>query len=101
LFTVENLKQFGALKAMGTGNWRIVGMVLLQALQVGFIGYCLGVGGAALFGYFTQHASKLAFYMPWPVLVITGAAVLIITLLASLLCVRKVITVEPAIVFKG
>ena len=101
LFTVENLKQFGALKAMGTSNWRIVGMVLLQALQVGFIGYCLGVGGAALFGYFTQHASKLAFYMPWPVLVITGAAVLIITLLASLLCVRKVITVEPAIVFKG
>jgi putative ABC transport system permease protein len=101
LFTVENLKQFGALKAMGTSNWRIVGMVLLQALQVGLIGYCLGVGGAALFGYFTQHASKLAFYMPWPVLVITGAAVLIITLLASLLCVRKVITVEPAIVFKG
>jgi putative ABC transport system permease protein len=101
LFTVENLKQFGALKAMGTSNWRIVGMVLLQALQVGFIGYCLGVGGAALFGYFTQHASKLAFYMPWPVLVITGAAVSIITLLASLLCVRKVITVEPAIVFKG
>jgi putative ABC transport system permease protein len=101
LFTVENLKQFGALKAMGTNNWRIVGMVLLQALQVGFIGYCLGVGGAALFGQLTQHHSKLAFYMPWPVLVITGAAVLIITLLASLLCVRKVITVEPAIVFKG
>ncbi len=101
LFTVENLKQFGALKAMGTSNWRIVGMVMLQAAQVGFIGYCLGIGGAALFGQLTQHHSKLAFYMPWPVLVITGAAVLIITLLASLLCVRKVITVEPAIVFKG
>lgn len=101
LFTVENLKQFGALKAMGTSNWRIVGMVLLQALQVGFIGYCLGVGGAALFGYLVRHNAKLAFYMPWPVLVITGVAVLLITLLASLLCVRKVITVEPAIVFKG
>ncbi len=101
LFTIENLKQFGALKAMGTSNWRIVGMVLLQALQVGFIGYCLGVGGAALFGQLTQPLSKLAFYMPWPVLLVTGAAVLVITLLASLLCVRKVITVEPAIVFKG
>jgi putative ABC transport system permease protein len=101
LFTVENLKQFGALKAMGASNWRIVGMVLLQALQVGFIGYCLGVGGAALFGFLVQGNAKLAFYMPWPVLVITGVAVLMITLLASLLCVRKVITVEPAIVFKG
>jgi putative ABC transport system permease protein len=101
LFTIENLKQFGALKAMGTSNWRIVGMVLLQAMQVGFIGYCLGVGGAAAFGYLVRFNAKLAFYMPWPVLVITGVAVLLITLLASLLCVRKVITVEPAIVFKG
>jgi putative ABC transport system permease protein len=101
LFTIENLKQFGALKAMGTSNWRIVGMVLLQAIQVGFIGYCLGVGGAAAFGYLVRYNAKLAFYMPWPVLVITGVAVLLITLLASLLCVRKVITVEPAIVFKG
>src|SRR5262249_53541833 len=101
LFTVENLKQFGALKAMGASNWRIVRMVLLQALQVGFIGYCLGVGGAALFGFVTRFNAKLAFYMPWPVLVGTGVAVLAITLLASLLSIRKVITVEPAIVFKG
>jgi putative ABC transport system permease protein len=101
LFTVENLKQFGALKAMGTSNWRIVGMVLLQGLQVGFIGYCLGVGGAAGFGYLTRFNAKLAFYMPWPVLVITGAAVLVIVTLASLLCVRKVLNVEPAIVFKA
>ncbi len=101
LFTVENLQQFGALKAMGTSNWRIVGMVLLQALQVGFIGYCLGVGGAAVFGHLTRFNAKLAFYMPWPVLVITGVAVLMIVALASLLCVRKVIKVEPAIVFKG
>jgi hypothetical protein len=33
--------------------------------------------------------------------VITGVAVKFITLLASLLCVRKVNTVEPEIVFKG
>ena len=35
LFTIENLKQFGALKAMGVSNLRIVGMILLQALVVG------------------------------------------------------------------
>src|SRR5262249_19809207 len=28
LFTVENLKQFGALKAMGVSNWRLIGMSL-------------------------------------------------------------------------
>ena len=30
-FTLENIKQFGALKAMGMTNLRIVGMILLQA----------------------------------------------------------------------
>src|SRR5207237_1934325 len=48
LFTVENLKEFGALKAMGVSNIRLVGMSLLQALVVGGIGYGLGVGGAVL-----------------------------------------------------
>jgi putative ABC transport system permease protein len=101
LFTVENIRQFGALKAMGTSNLRIVGMVMLQALQVGVIGYGLGVGGAALFGWFTKYNSKLAFLMPWQILVITALAVLLIIVLSSLLSVRKVLVVEPAIVFKG
>ncbi len=101
LFTVENIRQFGALKAMGTSNLRIVGMVMLQALQVGVIGYGLGIGGAALFGWFTKYNSKLAFLMPWQILVITAVAVLLIILLSSLLSVRKVLVVEPAIVFKG
>jgi putative ABC transport system permease protein len=101
LFTIENLKQFGALKAMGASNWRITGMVLLQAVQVGLIGYCLGLGGAAGFGYLTQYNAKLAYYMPWQVLLLSGVAVLLIVVLASLLCVVKVLRVEPAIVFKG
>ncbi len=46
-FTLENLNQFGSLKAMGVSNLRIVGMVLTQASVVGLIGYCLGVGLAA------------------------------------------------------
>ena len=50
-FTLENLKQFGAFKAMGTTNGRIVGMILLQATVVGLLGYGIGVGLAALFGW--------------------------------------------------
>src|SRR5579875_696554 len=48
-FTIENIKQFGALKAMGVTNTRIIGMILLQAMVVGLLGYGLGVGLAALF----------------------------------------------------
>jgi putative ABC transport system permease protein len=51
IFTIENLKQFGALKAIGATNLRIIGMILLQALVVGVIGYALGMGLTA--GFFT------------------------------------------------
>ena len=101
LFIVENLRQFGALKAMGTGNGTILLMVLAQALHVGFVGLGVGVGLAALFGWGTRSLSKLAFYMPWQVLVITGVAVFLIVLLASLLSIRRVFIVDPAIVFRG
>ena len=37
-FTIENIKQFGALKAMGMTNVQIVGMILLQATVVGLLG---------------------------------------------------------------
>src|SRR5258708_4728856 len=49
IFTIENLKQFGALKAIGVTNWRITGMILLQALLVGVIGYSICIGMAAGF----------------------------------------------------
>ncbi|MFM8893744.1 MAG: ABC transporter permease [Planctomycetia bacterium] len=102
LFTVENIRQFGALKAMGTSNWTILLMVLSQAVQVGVVGYGVGVGLAALFGYSaTSGLTRLSFFMPWQVLVMTAAAVFVIVLLASLLSIRKVLVVDPAIVFRG
>jgi putative ABC transport system permease protein len=101
LFTVENIRQFGALKAMGTSNWTILWMVLAQAVQVGVVGYGLGVGLAALFGLAVRGGTRLSFFMPWQVLAITAAAVFLIVLLASLLSIRKVLVVDPAIVFRS
>jgi putative ABC transport system permease protein len=101
LFTVENIRQFGALKAMGTSNWTILWMVLAQAVQVGVVGYGLGVGLAALFGQAVRGGTRLSFFMPWQVLAITAAAVFLIVLLASLLSIRKVLVVDPAIVFRS
>jgi putative ABC transport system permease protein len=103
LFTIENLKQFGALKAMGVSNPRIIGMSLLQALVVGALGYGLGVGGAAAFGVITAAVAQSippAFYMTWHILAGTGVAVLVIVLLASLVSIRRVLFLEPAVVFK-
>ena len=99
-FTLDNIKQFGALKAMGATNLRIVGMILLQATVVGLLGYGLGVGLAALFGE-SSKGGELAFYTPWQLLPITGGAIVAICVLSSLLSVRRVMVLEPAIVFRG
>ncbi|MCC6320481.1 MAG: FtsX-like permease family protein [Phycisphaerales bacterium] len=98
-FTLDNLRQFGALKAMGTGNLRLLRMILLQALLVGFIGYGLGVGSASLFAF--VPLGELAFMLLPQTLAITGAAIVLICLAASLLSIQKVMRLEPAIVFKG
>jgi putative ABC transport system permease protein len=59
LFTLENLKQFGALKAMGVDNRRIIGMVLVQALTVGTLGFAVGLGLAAIFFKYTCRVTLL------------------------------------------
>jgi putative ABC transport system permease protein len=100
-FTLENLNQFGSLKAMGVSNLRIVGMVLTQALLVGVLGFCIGAGLAAVFGETVPRVSQLAFFMHWKTLAGTLAAVLVIMTLSSLVSIRKVLTLEPAVVFRG
>jgi putative ABC transport system permease protein len=102
LFIVESLKQFGALKAMGIPNRGILGMVLLQALLVGSIGYGLGVGLTALFFITTGNITHLAgLHMTWVALLGTGAAVVVIVIATSILSAWRVLTLEPAIVFRG
>lgn len=99
-FTLENLRQFGVLKAMGTGNWTLLKMILLQATLVGSIGYGLGVGLTSLFGYAMRN-TILAFKFPWQLLAFSGAGVMLICAFAALISIRKVILLEPAVVFKG
>ena len=99
-FTLENLRQFGVLKAMGAGNWTLLRMILLQAVLVGTLGYGLGVGLTALFGYLMRH-SILAFKFPWQLLLFSGAGVSLICVFAAVLSILKVLRLEPAIVFKG
>lgn len=99
-FTLDNLRQFGALKAMGAGNGLLLLMIMLQAAIVGVIGYGLGVGIASTFAIISKN-SELAFRLLPETLIVTGVAIVVICILASLLSIVKVIRLEPAIVFKG
>lgn len=99
-FTLENMRYFGTLKAMGATNYVLLRMILLQALLVGVLGYGLGVGGAAVFGY-TLGGTALSFRLTKDLLIFSGSAISLICVLSALISIRKVMRLEPALVFKG
>lgn len=99
-FTLENLRYFGVLKAMGTSDRTLLLMIIFQAMIVSFIGYGIGVGGTAIFAFFTRD-TNVAFRFPWQLAVFSICGVFIIAAFAALLSIRKVIQLEPAIVFKS
>lgn len=101
LFTLENLKQFGALKAMGTTNRRLMGMILLQALMVAAVGYAVGMGLAGVFFVAARTEATRGIVLLWQVMAGTAGIVMLIVMLASLLSIRKVLVLEPAMVFRG
>ena len=102
LFTLENLKQFGALKAIGVTNWRLTRMVLLQAITVGAIGFSIGTGMAALFFEITlRKIATRGLVLMWQSVSLTAACILLVIIIASLLSVRRVVVLEPAEVFRG
>jgi putative ABC transport system permease protein len=102
IFTLENLKQFGALKAIGVGNWTLTRMILLQAFVVGAIGYSLGMFICASFFQITQQnlPTRGLILLPEAMLGV-GITVFVIVMLASVLSLRRVLVLEPAVVFRG
>jgi putative ABC transport system permease protein len=103
IFVIENLRQFGALKAMGVDNSIIVRMVLLQAALVASAGYSIGIGiCAAIFEISSSVSLNMrGFVLPWHVMLGTAVAVVVFIVIASFTSIRKVLVVDPAIVFRG
>ncbi|HEY5779401.1 MAG TPA: ABC transporter permease [Terrimicrobiaceae bacterium] len=100
-FTLDNLRYFGTLKAMGATNRMLLRMILLQALLVGAIGYGLGVGVASAWGILLTGRTQIAFRLPWQLLLVSALAILSICLVSAAVSIRKVMRIEPADVFRG
>ncbi len=102
IFVVENLKQFGAMKAIGVTNLQLLRMVLLQAAVVGLVGYSIGIGLTALFFELTKDVPALqGFMLRWQVIAGVFVVIFGVILFAIVFSLRKVFKLDPAIVFKG
>jgi putative ABC transport system permease protein len=98
-FVLENTRQFGALKAMGTTNRQLITMVLVQAVFAGLVGYGLGLGMASMTRFFAA-GSGLAFNMVWQIPLIAGVGIILACVVAAMVSLIRVLKLEPGIVFR-
>lgn len=98
--TMDHIKEFGTLKAMGAGNGYVYKVIIQQALISAVFGYAL----ALAVGYFVAKQSEsgnAAILMPPEMAWGTLGIAVVMCIGASVISIRKATTIDPALVFKG
>jgi putative ABC transport system permease protein len=101
LFILENLKQFGALKAIGVTNGTMLLMVIFQSLLVWFVGVGFGTALTATFFNLSPYIIPLRhFILFWESAAGVAAFMLLVIGTASTAGLIRVIRLQPAEVFR-
>jgi len=98
--TMDHLKEFGTLKAMGAPNSYVYKVILTQAGIAAVIGYALGMVISSFVVYFGRGAGAPILWNWW-----MATGIFFVTLFmcggAALVSINKVAWLDPATVFKG
>lgn len=100
-FVLENMRNLGALKAMGASAPKLCAMLMLQSVAVGLIGYGIGMGVVALLGNLLLNLGRVPFLLLWQIPVGSLIAVLFICVVSALIGIFQVARLEAAIVFRS
>src|SRR5712692_5090775 len=98
--TMDHLREFGTLKAMGAANSYVYKVIIQQAAMSAVIGYVLGMAVSSFVVRASQHGGA-AILMPWQMAVGMFFLTLTMCIGAALVSINKVTRLDPAIVFKG
>lgn len=101
-FVLENLEEFGALKAIGAKKNELIKMIFFQSAIVGFLGYGFGVLlSSLLIALAKLRLPEYAALVTYQNLSVSFLMVLVIILFSSYLGIRKVIKIDPFDIFRG
>jgi putative ABC transport system permease protein len=98
--TVDHIREYGTLKAMGATNRYLYGVIVLQAVISAVIGYGFGM----VVSYFVVRGSEqggAAILLPPPMAAGMLGLTLAMCIGAAVVSIRKVTRLDPAMVFKG
>lgn len=98
--TMDHLKEYGTLKAMGATNAYLYRIILQQAVLSAFAGYALGMV-VSVFVVRGSAQGGAAILLPgWMALAMLGLT-LVMCVSAAFVSINKVTRLDPAMVFKG
>jgi putative ABC transport system permease protein len=97
--TMEHLKEFGTVKAIGGSNLDIYRMLGKQATVAAVIGFVLGYVPAQFLKPVIASAGLKLIIAP-QVVVVTLVGTLLLCLVSALVSFRKVASIDPALVFR-
>jgi len=98
--TVDHIREYGTLKAMGAPNSYVYKVIMKQAAIAAVMGYVLGM----IVSVFVVHGSQkggAAILMPPSMAVSMFFLTLLMCVGAALVSINKVTRIDPAMVFKG
>lgn len=98
--TMDHLREYGTLKAMGASNGYLYRVIIKQAAISGMIGYLLGMVLSLLIVRASEQ-SAVAIIVPWPLAIGLLGSTLVMCVSASMVSINKVTRIDPAMVFKG
>ena len=97
--TVDHLREFGTLKAIGASNRYLYSVIVKQAALSAVMGYAMGMCISYGIVYVTRDAGA-AILVPWQMAVCMFLLTVGMCICASLVSISKVTSIDPAVVFK-
>lgn len=98
--TIDRIKDYGTLKAIGASNRYVRKLILMQSLILGLTGYILGTVFVELFRNGIANTGAI-FHFSIEIRLAFFAITMCIALLGSLFAIKRITSLEPAQVFRG
>lgn len=98
--TMDHLREYGTLKAMGAPNRYVFGVIMQQAAIAAVIGYAIGM----IVSVIVVHGGSkggAAIVLNWQMTVCMFFLTLAMCITAAAVSVNKILQLDPAMVFKG
>jgi putative ABC transport system permease protein len=98
--TMDHIREFGTLKAMGAANRYIYRVIITQAAISAVVGYVVAMF-ISVFIVRVSESGGAAIMLPWPMAVGIFFLALLMCTGAAVVSINKVTHLDPAMVFKG